>query len=92
MCSGCYRDPSWSWWLQPLPAFTMLFLVPIYSFLSTMANLQSYHSRHAPVMVSDITVIYFPVPCLRYLSYRPPLNCCSPFAFIICNHFAIEWS
>ena len=50
--SGCYRDPSWVWWRKPLPAYTMLFLVPIYSFLGTMANLQSYRSRHAPVMVS----------------------------------------
>lgn len=49
---GCYRDPSWSWWRKPLPAFTLFFLVPIYSFLATMVNLQSYHSRHTPVMVS----------------------------------------
>jgi len=63
MCLGCYRDPAWAWWRQPLPAFTMLFLVPIYSFLSTMANLQSYRSRHTPVMVSD-------VPALNASSFR----------------------
>lgn len=48
---GCYRNPSWPWWRQTLPAYTLLFLVPIYSFLATMVNLQSYRSRHAPVMV-----------------------------------------
>ena len=41
----------------------MLFLVPIYSFLSTMANLQSYHSRHTPVMVSDVFAVCFLAPC-----------------------------
>ena len=59
---GCYRDPSWHWWRQPLPMYTMLFLVPIYSFLATMANLQSYHSRHTPVMVSCISALCFPAP------------------------------
>ena len=70
---GCYRDPSWPWWRQSLPAFTMLFLVPIYSFLSTMANLQSYRSRHAPVMVSCISALCFLARC-----HPPFIAPCSP--------------
>jgi len=73
VCPGCYRDPSWPLWRQPLPAYTMLFLVPIYSFLATMANLQSYRSRHAPVMVSSISALCFLARC--HLSFIAP---CSP--------------
>ena len=40
----------------------MLFLVPIYSLLATMANLQSYRSRHAPVMVSYVSALSI-LPC-----------------------------
>jgi hypothetical protein len=42
----------------------MLFLVPIYSFLSTMANLQSYRSRHTLVMVS----VHMSTLLLRFLA------------------------
>ena len=70
-CLGCYRDPAWAWWRQPLPAFTMLFLVPIYSFLSTMANLQSYRSRHTPVMVSDMPALYaFSLHVIRHYPFN----------------------
>lgn len=51
LCSGCYRDPTWPWWRQPFPWWTMLFLVPLYSTCSSLSNLQSYKSIQLPVMV-----------------------------------------
>lgn len=49
--SGCYREPEWPWWRQPLPWWTMFFLVPLYTTCSSLSNLQSFRSRHLPVMV-----------------------------------------
>lgn len=49
---GCYRDPSWEWWRQPLPIWTLFILVPVYSFLNSMWNLQPIRSKQLPVMVS----------------------------------------
>ncbi|KAI0652067.1 hypothetical protein C8Q79DRAFT_1005298 [Trametes meyenii] len=48
---GCYRNPSWPWYRQPFPWWTMLFLVPIYSTCSSIANLQSIRSVQLPIMV-----------------------------------------
>ncbi|EIW64255.1 DUF1212-domain-containing protein [Trametes versicolor FP-101664 SS1] len=49
---GCYRNPSWPWYRQPFPWWTMLFLVPIYSTCSSVANLQSIRSVQLPIMVA----------------------------------------
>ncbi|KAH7930553.1 DUF1212-domain-containing protein [Leucogyrophana mollusca] len=49
---GCYRDPSWPWFRQPLPWWTLFFLVPIYSICSSLANLQSVRSWQLLVMVT----------------------------------------
>lgn len=48
---GCYRDPAWPWWRQPFPWWTLLFLVPIYAFCSSLANLQRVGSVQLPIMV-----------------------------------------
>ncbi|PCH33928.1 DUF1212-domain-containing protein [Wolfiporia cocos MD-104 SS10] len=48
---GCYRDPDWPWWRQPFPWWTALFLVPLYSLCSSLANLQSVRSIQLPIMV-----------------------------------------
>ncbi|KAI0756791.1 hypothetical protein C8Q80DRAFT_56146 [Daedaleopsis nitida] len=48
---GCYRNPSWPWYRQPFPWWTMLFLVPIYSTCSSIQNLQSIRSVQLPIMV-----------------------------------------
>ncbi|KAL6310166.1 hypothetical protein BKA93DRAFT_821221 [Sparassis latifolia] len=48
---GCYRDPSWPWYRQAFPWWTMLFLVPFYSICSSLANLQTIRSVQLPVMV-----------------------------------------
>ena len=49
--TGCYRDPSWAWYRQPFPWWTMFFLVPLYSTCSSVGNLQSVRSAQLPIMV-----------------------------------------
>lgn len=48
---GCFRDSSWHWMKQPFPWWTLLFLVPLYSTLSSLGNLQRFRSVQLPVMV-----------------------------------------
>ena len=45
------RDPTWPWWMQPLPWWTLFLLVPIYSLCSSLSNLQYWRSLQLPVMV-----------------------------------------
>ncbi|TRM66395.1 hypothetical protein BD626DRAFT_546679 [Schizophyllum amplum] len=49
---GCFREPEWPWWKQPLPWWTAFFLVPMYTTFSSLSNLQSYRSFQLPVMVA----------------------------------------
>lgn len=37
---GCLRSPDFSWYLQPFPWWTQLFIVPLFALLSSLANLQ----------------------------------------------------
>jgi len=55
---GCYRDPTWPWWRQPFPWWTAFFLVPIYSFCSSLANLQSIKSAQMAAMVAFSCAAY----------------------------------
>ncbi|KAF5374993.1 hypothetical protein D9758_000447 [Tetrapyrgos nigripes] len=48
---GCIRDPSWKWYRQPFPFWTLFFLVPMYSACSSLSNLQRFRSVQLPVMV-----------------------------------------
>ena len=48
---GCHRDPSWPWYRQPFPWWTLFFLVPLYATCSSVANLQRVRSIQLPVMV-----------------------------------------
>ncbi|KAH8099374.1 hypothetical protein BXZ70DRAFT_296067 [Cristinia sonorae] len=59
---GCYRNPAWPWYQQPFPWWTLLFLVPIYSVCSSMANLQGWDSIQLPIMVL--------FSCLAYAANR----------------------
>ncbi|KAE9408275.1 DUF1212-domain-containing protein [Gymnopus androsaceus JB14] len=51
LVKGCFRDSSWHWMKQPFPWWTLLFLVPLYSTLSSLGNLQRFRSVQLPVMV-----------------------------------------
>ncbi|OSX67292.1 hypothetical protein POSPLADRAFT_1068427 [Postia placenta MAD-698-R-SB12] len=55
---GCYRDPQWPWWRQPFPWWTALFLVPLYSLCSSLANLQAVRSIQLPIMVAFSCAAY----------------------------------
>ncbi|KAJ7228522.1 DUF1212-domain-containing protein [Mycena pura] len=48
---GCYRPSSFPWYLQPFPVWTAFIIVPLFSLLSSLANLQPWRSRQLPVMV-----------------------------------------
>ncbi|PPQ67095.1 hypothetical protein CVT25_005696 [Psilocybe cyanescens] len=51
LIAGCIRIPSWPFWRQPLPWWTLFFLVPIYSTCSSLSNLQYWRSLQLPLMV-----------------------------------------
>ncbi|KAJ3815485.1 hypothetical protein F5876DRAFT_71989 [Lentinula aff. lateritia] len=51
LVKGCFRDPSWQWFKQPFPWWTLLLLVPLYSTLSSLGNLQRVRSVQLLVMV-----------------------------------------
>ena len=48
---GCYRPKHFPWFLQPFPVWTAFIIVPLFSFLSSLANLQPLKSKQLPVMV-----------------------------------------
>lgn len=48
---GCYRQPRSPWYLKPFPLWTSFIIVPLFSFLSSLANLQPLKSKQLPVMV-----------------------------------------
>lgn len=48
---GCYRPAHFPWYLQPFPAWSAFIIVPLFSTLSSLANLQPFKSKQLPVMV-----------------------------------------
>ncbi|KAL9712845.1 pheromone-regulated protein prm10 [Leucoagaricus gongylophorus] len=48
---GCFRPKRFSWYLQPFPTWTSFIIVPMFSLLSSLANLQPFRSKQLPVMV-----------------------------------------
>ncbi|KAF9534188.1 DUF1212-domain-containing protein [Crepidotus variabilis] len=59
---GCYRPKSFPWFLQPFPMWTSFIIVPLFSFLSSLANLQPLRSKQLPVMVV--------ISCFSYASNK----------------------
>ncbi|TFY77460.1 hypothetical protein EWM64_g6553 [Hericium alpestre] len=49
--NGCYRPPEFPWYLQPFPWWAQFFIVPLFSILSSLANLQPWRSKQLIVMV-----------------------------------------
>ncbi|KAH7105426.1 hypothetical protein BKA62DRAFT_812904 [Auriculariales sp. MPI-PUGE-AT-0066] len=49
--AGCYREPTWPWWLQEFPWWTLFILVPTFSFFSSLGNMQPFKTKELPVMV-----------------------------------------
>ncbi|KAJ3716306.1 hypothetical protein DFJ43DRAFT_1100995 [Lentinula guzmanii] len=48
---GCYRPKHFPWYLQSFPTWTAFLIVPTFSLLSSLANLQPFRSKQLPVMV-----------------------------------------
>ncbi|PPQ99076.1 hypothetical protein CVT24_003636 [Panaeolus cyanescens] len=48
---GCYRPSNFPWYLQPFPLWTSFIIVPLFSTLSSLSNLQPLKSKQLPVMV-----------------------------------------
>ncbi|RDB22807.1 Pheromone-regulated membrane protein 10 [Hypsizygus marmoreus] len=49
--NGCYRPKSRPWYLQAFPFWTSFIIVPVFSTLSSLANLQPLRSKQLPIMV-----------------------------------------
>lgn len=47
----CARDPDWPWWRQGMNPYALIALVPAFSLLLAMSNLQPLRSKQMPVMV-----------------------------------------
>ncbi|KAF9057691.1 hypothetical protein BJ165DRAFT_1335228 [Panaeolus papilionaceus] len=48
---GCYRPKTFPWYLQSFPLWTSFIIVPLFSTLSSLSNLQPLKSKQLPVMV-----------------------------------------
>ncbi|TFL05965.1 hypothetical protein BDV98DRAFT_499548 [Pterulicium gracile] len=48
---GCFRSPDAPWYMQQFPWWTAFMIVPVFSLLSSLGNLQPLRSRELPVMV-----------------------------------------
>lgn len=56
----CPRQPDWPWWRQSMPPIYLLALVPLFSLLLSLWNMQPLRSRQLPVMVV--------ISCIGYLA------------------------
>ena len=63
LLEGCVRHPQSIFLLQAFPGWTLILLVPFYSFISSLWNLQPLRSRQLPVMVL--------ISCARYVCLAP---------------------
>ncbi|GAA5977520.1 hypothetical protein JCM11641_000987 [Rhodosporidiobolus odoratus] len=54
----CVRDPDWEWWRQGISIYWLILLVPLYSTLSSLSNMQPLRSRELPVMVTIAVIGY----------------------------------
>ncbi|KAI0322516.1 DUF1212-domain-containing protein [Amylostereum chailletii] len=48
---GCYRPPTFPWYLQPYPFYTQFVIVPVFSILSSLGNLQPWKTFDLVIMV-----------------------------------------
>lgn len=60
--TGCYRPADFPWYLMPFPWWTQFFIVPIFSVLSSLANLQ-------PIWTWDMLVMVI-ISCVSYTANK----------------------
>lgn len=51
LIEGCYRPPTYAWYLRPFPFWTQFVIVPLFSIFSSLSNLQPLRSVQLIVMV-----------------------------------------
>lgn len=56
--TGCFRAPDFGWYLQPFPWWTQFIIVPIFSIVSSLLNLQPLWTWELVVMVVISCVSY----------------------------------
>lgn len=89
--TGCYRDPSWPWYRQPFPWWTLFFLVPIYATCSSLANLQRVRSIQLPVMVFFACAAYATTKAVT-LYVSDHLSVTSAFGAVVIGLCGNIWS
>jgi uncharacterized membrane protein YjjB (DUF3815 family) len=55
---GCYRPPSNPWYLRPFPYWIQFFVVPLFSIVSSMSNMQPLRSANMISMVIISCISY----------------------------------
>jgi hypothetical protein len=58
MVEGCFRPPTHPWFLRTFPAYTQYPIIPLFSILSSFANMQPWRSRELVVMVVISCISY----------------------------------
>lgn len=63
----CVRDPTWAWWRKGMPQIYLIALVPLFSLLLSLWNMQPIRSRQLPVMVVIICIGFLTNTCMSRL-------------------------
>ena len=56
--NGCYRNPDWSWYIQPIPWWSLFFCVPLFALFGSMNNQQHYWDWQTLVMIGIACVSF----------------------------------
>lgn len=57
MYMGCYRPPTDPWYLRPYPFWAQFIIVPIFSMISSLSNLQPFHDRRSRINLLVMIII-----------------------------------
>ena len=71
----CPRDDSWGWWRQNVNDLWLIALVPMFSVLLSLWNLQPMRSRQFPAMVV--------ISCIGFLTNRLANTCTHAFYLLV---------
>jgi len=91
LLEGCHRNTNSLFFLQPFPTWTLFLLVPLYSLISSLWNLQPLKSRQLPVMVF-ISCARYVAPKTRQLIYTELTGLISFAANTAANHYIFNRS
>ncbi|KAK7695428.1 hypothetical protein QCA50_000064 [Cerrena zonata] len=81
--AGCYRPPSFPWYLQSWPWWTQFFIVPTFATISSLSNLQPLKSVEIIVMVVIASIAYVANKVADYFIFERSDVVSSIGAFVI---------